>query len=114
MSLMKRLIEGEPLPSAAKAPGTQSEWQTKAEAVCVFWLDKLGSYTETDQGVPEGGATGNAIGGTFDEINERRARSKMERFSHLGKKAERGELLPWEIEEVQKAWRRLPAGWRDA
>ena len=86
----------------------------KAIEVAEYWEQRADTYRETDRGVAPGGATGKAIGGTFTEINVRNALKKAKAARELAEKAQRGELPPQGIAEIEKRWKALPSEYRKA
>jgi hypothetical protein len=68
----------------------------------------MGSYKVTPDGLPAGGRTGQAIGGTYTEINERKAATKVARMERLAAQAPQRGLSADEIAEIEKAYKNLP------
>lgn len=108
-------FSGKPVPRAEMSAEDAAKWERisqYAQRVKEYWLTKVGTYEETDNGLPEGGANGHAIGGTFTEINERRARNMVERMETLGALCGSGSLDDGQTGEIFAAYRRLPANWK--
>ena len=70
---------------------------TRAQTIADHWRTKIGTYTVTDEGLGAGGRSGKAIGGTYTDINERRAANRVTRMEKLAKQ---GALSPAEIAEI--------------
>jgi hypothetical protein len=81
----------------------QTEWVQKAEAVREYWEEKLGTYTETSRGIENT---------TFTELNESRAEARVDRMDELIELGKAGELKPWHIDDIKKAYRRLPSDFK--
>lgn len=84
---------------------SRNEFAAKAQRVAEWWAERLGRYTETELGMEDI---------TFTELNERRAASRMEHFNYLRRRANRGALTLDDMEEIERAYKRLPREWRTA
>lgn len=106
----------EPEPAAAlpvNIPGDRvQEAMNRAQVISDRWKGKVGGYTDTPEGLEAGGRSGQAIGGTYKEINERRASKKMAVFEAYARRGERG-LTKEEIDEINAVWKKLPLEVRD-
>ncbi len=92
-----------------RAPDTELTVAQKARAAADHWRSKIGTYTHTALGV-EGDEARGVKGGTYKEINERRAESKAKRMERLAEKAEKGELTDDESAEINRAHRSVFGG----
>lgn len=57
-----------------------------AQALLAYWQAKLGTYLETKRGIADTGemaSAGEWKGGTYKEINERRAQRRVEHYTSL-------------------------------
>ncbi len=77
----------------------QDEWIEKASVVRDYWSEKLGSYTDTSDGIEDI---------SFTELNERRAQARVAAFERLMERGKRGALTPFEVDDIKKAYRRVP------
>jgi len=82
----------------------QTEWVGKAKVVRDYWAEKLGTYAETECGI------GNT---TFTELNEGRAAFRVYRMNELIELGEAGNLKPWHIDEIKRAYRRVPKEFKE-
>ena len=82
-------------PASTHTP--QTEWVEKALCISAYWSAKAGCYGETQSGLEDI---------TFTDLNEQRARIK--RMEQLIAYGQRGALNEDGIEEIQRAYRRLP------
>lgn len=96
------------LPPAAEMGEKVTEGVRKAKAVADYWKTKQGSYTSTPQGMGPGGASGKAIGGTYKQINERKAAAKVRRFEQLAADAAQKGLSMEQLAEIDAAHKNLP------
>ena len=81
----------------------------RAQTIADHWRTKMGSYTDTPEGLMPGGRSGNAVGGTYKEINERRAAQRVKRMEYLIAQAETRGLSAAELADIEKTWKNLPA-----
>jgi hypothetical protein len=102
--------KGKKVPKPAAATEVEAA-STRASAIADFWESKQGTYKQTRQTLPPGGKSGKAKGGTLTEINERRAFDNARKFRAL---AEKGELTNTELDDIKRAWKRLPKELRQA
>ena len=100
-----------PVPVAAMADNVKRGVE-KAQAVSGYWQGKAGMYRESAGGVEAGGVTGRAIGGSYKEINERRAAKTAKRMDDLGKRAATSGLTKSELTEIDLAYGRIPKALR--
>ena len=108
----------EPTPAPQQAGAVRpvaapvSDAVRKAIDIAEYWEQRAPDYRQTQLGVAPGGATGKAIGGTFTQINRRNALKKAKAAREFAEKAQRGELPPQGIAEIEKRWKALPSAYR--